>query len=589
MASPDKALRIQFSATYVTLYLSLFVISSILIFVVPVGSSTEAREAHIISLLASGSDWVLPLRNGILPSKPPLYHWVGAALTLAFGDSAGVARLPSVIFGIATLWLTLFLALRLRRPADAQERSLQLLTTALVLLTSWGFLGLMLEARVDMTFAFWCTLSISLILRRFSSGFLSNAAGISPVTSHDFFWFYFSAGMAVLSRGPIGLILPVLISWASFAYISGARSATKAFLRPCLGWLVFLLVAIPWYVLAFLKGTDAFIWRQVVFENILRLSGGAHVNTEAVWFYIPSFLRSVFPWSVFFVLWGLTGIKNWRAVQRLDDDSRIRNIPLIWFIVGLIFFSSASGKRHSYLLPLIPAVAIYVGCGITEWVYSLSETKRRIFEKFFLAARWEWLLVLLLVAMECARLPTVFSGGLQYQILNWYRKELPLLELAILAALLFSVTWRIVSRGWGWSTALGNLLCFVTLIQVIAVSGLGIKNAVKGYQDFAQRLQNSFDITQVEIVKDRFDESFDALMYYLRRPIRVSTPEQFEAGCSAGQCFQYRLLRKDLLDQLQRGQPQRWMRFELAQTFSVSSKRFEPGASEEFVLVRAAE
>jgi 4-amino-4-deoxy-L-arabinose transferase-like glycosyltransferase len=43
-----------------------------------IGTHGEAREGLVVQDLVARGHWVLPLRNGELPSKPPLFHWIAA-------------------------------------------------------------------------------------------------------------------------------------------------------------------------------------------------------------------------------------------------------------------------------------------------------------------------------------------------------------------------------------------------------------------------------------------------------------------------------------------------------------------------------
>ena len=66
----------------------------------------EAREALVVRDIIRHDRWLLPLRNGELPSKPVLYHWIGASLTVALGYSDFTIRLPSVLAAALLAWLT---------------------------------------------------------------------------------------------------------------------------------------------------------------------------------------------------------------------------------------------------------------------------------------------------------------------------------------------------------------------------------------------------------------------------------------------------------------------------------------------------
>ncbi len=46
---------------------------------IPFYTKGEPREAVVVWEIYINGEWVLPLRNGTeIPSKPPLFHWLGA-------------------------------------------------------------------------------------------------------------------------------------------------------------------------------------------------------------------------------------------------------------------------------------------------------------------------------------------------------------------------------------------------------------------------------------------------------------------------------------------------------------------------------
>src|SRR2546427_5253445 len=86
----------------------------------PIGSDVyeggEAREGLVVREMLRTGDWILPLWNGsVVPSKPPLFHWLaaaGAALTDA-GVTEHTLRAPSIVLA-GVVVLLLFLAGRAR-------------------------------------------------------------------------------------------------------------------------------------------------------------------------------------------------------------------------------------------------------------------------------------------------------------------------------------------------------------------------------------------------------------------------------------------------------------------------------------------
>ena len=63
----------------------------------PIGTHGEAREGLVVQDVVARGHWVLPHRNGEVPSKPPLFHWIAAATAALVGLSDAVVRFPSAL------------------------------------------------------------------------------------------------------------------------------------------------------------------------------------------------------------------------------------------------------------------------------------------------------------------------------------------------------------------------------------------------------------------------------------------------------------------------------------------------------------
>src|SRR5213083_1376254 len=82
----------------------------------PIGSDVyeggEAREGLVVREMLRTGDWILPLWNGsVVPSKPPLFHWLAAAGAAASGADVGeyTLRAPSLVLA-GLVVLLVFLA-----------------------------------------------------------------------------------------------------------------------------------------------------------------------------------------------------------------------------------------------------------------------------------------------------------------------------------------------------------------------------------------------------------------------------------------------------------------------------------------------
>lgn len=479
----------------------------------PVGSSSEAREVHVANLMQATADYILPLRHGLVPSKPPLFHWLCVALASARGEvvTAANCRLVSLLAAAGIIVIVGYLA-ALRAPPDRQR--LRLLLTVMVLGTTYGFVNMAEVAMVDMAFALMVTLSLCSLLI------------VRPDALESKHWsgFFFFAGLAVLAKGPLGIVLPGLVAYFVLSSEFGLTNSLKIITKPRLGWLMFLLVACPWYLLAAEKGQDGFLERQLLFENIARLLGGAEVNSEDPWFYLGSILRTAAPWTWLFVIILtaelIRGAKP-RAGLRLDS------VGAWWFGAGIALLSLASGKRHSYELPLFPGLALFLGEWLEAKAFQLSDFDRHRLFKFLrnLAA----VLCLLIIGF----LAIIFSiqswtGDLppalilvRRMILNQGQRPTLVLFAALLGGGVFYFTRRNqmifgLARAWVLLTA---------LLLVGTHTGLGLKNYLKGFDRMAEDINSVLPMGHsLYVVREKNEEYYDPVLLYLGRPVTLIEP-----------------------------------------------------------------
>src|SRR5215475_13260798 len=112
----------------------------------PFYTKGEPREATVVWEIYTSGEWILPLRNGhIIPSKPPLFHWLGTLLSLACGGMSELTiRLPSALLSIVGVLLTYVTGVSLWGVEAG-------LIAALILATSFEWVRAATTARVDMT------------------------------------------------------------------------------------------------------------------------------------------------------------------------------------------------------------------------------------------------------------------------------------------------------------------------------------------------------------------------------------------------------------------------------------------------------
>lgn len=521
-----------------------FLILFALIGIAPIGGSSEAREAHISQIILRGGEWLLPLRDGLLPSKPPLYHWITSSLGRVFpgGVSPYVARLTSLIFGCGVIFLTACMAAAgcKSSPQLQRARNLVATTAALILATTYGFQNIIADARVDMTCCFFVCLAVFPVLTAFSSG---TTATVHGELQKSWRWtlFFGAAGLGVLAKGPLAIVAPGLVCFAMLVVALGFRQAVSTLLTPRFGWVLFFALALPWYVLATQRGGSGFIQRQLFFENLDRFVGGQGVNSEAIWFYFPSFLRTAFPWSLLiFALVPALVRALWTAQVRSNDatvaGSRVvKYLAAVWFWTGFIFLTISSGKRHSYLLPFYPGMAIFLALQAADWVSALGDRGRARALRLMSSVRQTLPLILLLLvaAFDLLRFPIPGAGPLFMEIQSFlarfaFRTELLLLFI-VTACFVLELARRLREL-----QPLGVFVSAVALVAFPIYAALSVKNFTKGFDRAASQIRAlNPNVSEVVVIREPRDEFFDPLLYYFNAEVALRAPADVAAVCGA--------------------------------------------------------
>lgn len=485
--------------------------------VATIGGSSEAREAHVVSSIIIDGDWVLPLRNGVVPSKPPLFHWVAAQVaSLRGGATPGVTRAVSALFAALTLAVTCALSLDWSKARFdlARTNSSTVFFCAVILSLSYGFISLAIDARVDMTLCCCIVCALYFPLSSIAQARVPgrNAIAVMPsAQSMRFFWFV--CGLAIIAKGPVGIVLPLLICSAIFVDQFGLRRGLQLVLIQPRGWLLCAGVALPWYLLAVSQGGIAFIERQLIFENLQRFTGGDFVNQEKWWFYIPSFITTCVPWSLLVVYVLSQELK----LRRNSNDATFAGNPIVrmaalWILVPLIFLSFASGKRHSYLLPLMPAVALL--CAHSK---SFENLKLRL-------PKLDRALATTCLSGLCASIAGLY-------LLNWlkFRSDPAihatkdyLISQTNFAAIVFGISATLLIFFRTKPRAYLNWYAALTLIVGWLALGIGVKNHLKGFDRIAAAINQLVPYDQAIVLpKHARDEYFDPLLYYLSRKVSL--------------------------------------------------------------------
>lgn len=316
---------------------------------------TEPLFAEAARQMLVTDNWITPYFNGETRfDKPPLIYWLMAIAYRFVGVNEWGVRLPSALAAIA---LTAFGFYTLHQVATLKKnrlRSLPWIGSALIALNpqtiAWGRIGVS-----DMLLS-GCMGSA---LFAFFLGYIRGDKNRIQFNSW-YLIFYLLTALAVLTKGPIGIVLPALII-GSFSLYAGTFRQVWREMRPLFGGILFLLITLPWYVLVTLENGQSYLQSFFGYHNFERFTQVVNHHAAPWYFYFIVVAIGFAPWSIYLpVAIARTNFWNRRYWQKQDRANQLGLFAFFWLICIFLFFTVAVTKLPSYVLPLMPATAILV-------------------------------------------------------------------------------------------------------------------------------------------------------------------------------------------------------------------------------------
>ncbi|MEW6272219.1 MAG: glycosyltransferase family 39 protein, partial [Thermodesulfobacteriota bacterium] len=305
----------------------------------------EGRYAEIPREMLETGDWVTPRLFYVKYfEKPPLLYWLTALSFRAFGLTEWAARLVPALSGIVTVVLTFFLGARLAG-------------------TRAAWIGAGVLTTMPLFFALSQALLIDMLLTACMTATMLGVAA-AHVADDKRGWALlvaFTAALGVLAKGLVALALPGAIA---LAFLLATRDF--ATIRALLGWpavLLFLVVAVPWFVVVSLRNPEffEFFFVREHLQRFLASAPGKVGHREGPFYYVPVMLLGPAPWTLVAGVLAATaaGRRAFLAIPR-----EVRLLLLLWAGIVVGFFTLSTSKLATYVLPALPPLAILAGAWI---------------------------------------------------------------------------------------------------------------------------------------------------------------------------------------------------------------------------------
>jgi 4-amino-4-deoxy-L-arabinose transferase-like glycosyltransferase len=306
------------------------------------GNNAEAGQ----EMLESGNFVVPTFNYQTRYDKPVLLYWLQVAAYLHSGVNEFAARLPSALAALLTVLVTYELGRGMFGKAAGLLAGL-VLASAVSFCASAHFANpdALLNLCTALTLWFWW----------------------NDFAGRGRWWFVASgatAGLAVLAKGPVGLVLPSAVTVLFVVWRREWRRLWDPRLVPAA--LAFLAVAAPWYVWVALETKGEWLRVFLLKHNVQRTMQALEGHRGPFFYYALVLAAGLAPWSVFL---GQTGWLAWRKLRRgaAEADRPAFQFLCCWFAVYFVFFSVVSTKLPNYVLPLYPAAAVLTACLLDRW------------------------------------------------------------------------------------------------------------------------------------------------------------------------------------------------------------------------------
>jgi 4-amino-4-deoxy-L-arabinose transferase-like glycosyltransferase len=460
----------------------------------------EGNNATCSYEMRESDNWIVPTFNYRLrEDKPALIYWLQMACYELLGVNETAARLPSALAAL----LAVLVVYELGRRMFGVETGL---LAGLILGGSIGLIGAAHFANPDALLVAFCALTLALVW--------NDQQGERKGTLA---WVGVACGLAVLAKGPIGLLAPLGICAAYHAW----QRQLSRFLDWRLGdlALAFVLVAAPWYVWVTVDTRGAWILGFWGKHNLGRATAAMENHSGPYYYYLLVLCVGLLPWSIFL---GPTVLHAWKRLRLPDaaDRPAVRFL-VVWAGAFLVFFSIVRTKLPNYILPAYPAFALLTAHMLRRWRAGEWEMPRWM--------AWTGLASMALAGIALSVGMLAAAGVIEVGALR-SRHYPDLAAWAWLGAIFVGaagVAWWLLLRDRRGGVLVSVATAGVLFAALVAGGGILALEPRKATKALADAIPEGHEGREVRVASYRFFQP--SLVFYCRRAV-----QRIEAGEMAG-------------------------------------------------------
>lgn len=340
-------------------FIGLFIVYLIGIIVPDIMEVDAAQYASISMEMAKTNSFlkVYHLQGNYL-DKPPLLFWFGAIFMKIFGVNHIAYRLPTFITTIIGTYATYALGKRLYNKNVGTIAALVISSCQVYILHNH-------DVRTD-------TLLTNFVIIAIWQG----VAYLQTKSTANFIWAFIAVGMAMLAKGPIGAVVPVMALGTHLLY---QRSWSNLFnWKWILGIVIVLIVLAPMLYGLYIQfdadptakvngrvgvsGLRFFFWEQsfgrITGENVWK-------DDSSYFFFTHNYLWEFLPWSLIGIAGFFVKIKQ-LIKDKFQPNSTNEMYTIGGFIFPFIALSTSHYKLPHYIMVIMPLASIFTAAYIDQ-------------------------------------------------------------------------------------------------------------------------------------------------------------------------------------------------------------------------------
>ncbi|HEY4321550.1 MAG TPA: glycosyltransferase family 39 protein [Gemmatimonadales bacterium] len=399
--------------------LALVYIRGLFLDVMDVDASQYAAMA--MELLHSGHWLQIQHQHAAYLDKPPLLFWTAAAAFRLFGLHNWSYKLPSACAVAIGVWALYQLTARHYGRVVARN-------AVIILATSVGLVMALNDVRTDAMLMGW-TIAAVWQADRYIAFAAERQRWLALLLAGVF------AGLAMMTKGPIGIVMPAFAIGAHLALRRDWRTLGRWewLLLPVMALLVLLPMCWGLYQQFDLhplltvngrtgvSGLRFFFWDQ----SFGRITGSnAWKNDTSPFFFVHTYLWVFLPWSLLFVaaLWRRLGelLGNRFSIPHTDEGYSIGGFLLTFLALSLSHY-----KLPHYIFITLPWAALLTARWLGQRPVTASWWRGQYVVFLLLAMLSFWMLTLGFPTSDPIRWIGIAGGFILVAVLSW-RSALPI-------------------------------------------------------------------------------------------------------------------------------------------------------------------